>query len=207
MPFNPERYHRRSIRLRDYDYTNAGAYFVTVCTHGRQYLLGEITDGVMSLSRAGRIVQTCWYSLPKRFTHVSLDAFVIMPNHIHGVVLLQEQGEPLATGNRQSADEQTADVSPLQDTPTGARAGSLGAIIQGFKTSTTLRINRVDRTPGRTIWQRNYYEHIIRSQKSLDAVRQYVQANPAQWPFDSDNPANILASRGRVTLPLQEEPT
>ena len=167
MPFNPERYHRRSIRLRDYDYTNAGAYFVTVCTHGRQYLLGEITDGV----------------------------------------LLQEQGEPLAAGNQQSADEQTANVSPLQDTPTGARAGSLGAIIQGFKTSTTLRINGVDRTPGRTIWQRNYYEHIIRTQKSLDGIRQYVQANPAQWPFDPDNPANILASKGRVTLPLQEEPT
>ncbi len=181
MPFDPEQHHRRSIRIPGYDYT-VGVFFVTICTHGRQCVFGEITDGAMNLNAAGWILQACWQSIPGRFPHVSLDAFVIMPNHVHGIWWLREQGEPLATRSASLDQDHRANVSPLQ----GAQAGSIGAIVQGLKSSTTIRINRANRTPGRTVWQRNYYEHIIRSERSLDAVRQYIEANPTGWLRDPE---------------------
>lgn len=181
MPFDPEEHHRRSIRVPGYDYSE-GMFFVTICTHDRECLFGEITDGIMTLNQAGSIVQAYWQSIPARFPHVALDAFVIMPNHVHGIWWLRERGEPLATRSGSLDQERRANASPLQ----GAQAGSVGAIIQGFKSSTTIRINRVNLTPGRTIWQRNYYEHIIRSEKSLDAIRQYIEANPSGWLNDPE---------------------
>ncbi len=198
MPFDPEHHHRRSIRVSGHDYT-VGMYFVTMCTQGRQCLFGEIIGGTMDLSPAGRIVHAYWESIPRRFPHVVPDAFVIMPNHLHGILWFRERGEPLAARSDQLVDvrranvsplhhgvDRRANVSPLHATPDGAPAGSLGAMIQGFKSSTTIRINRVNRTPGRTIWQRNYYEHIVRSEKSLDAIRQYIEANPTGWLHDPE---------------------
>lgn len=211
MPFDPEQHHRHSIRVPGYDYT-VGMYFVTMCTQGRQCLFGEIIGGAMDLSPAGRIVHAYWQSIPKRFPHVVPDAFVIMPNHLHGVLWFRERGEPLAARSVQLGDvrranvsplhdgadrtanvsplhdydDRTANVSPLHGMPAGALAGSLGAIVQGFKSSTTIRINRVNRTPGRTVWQRNYYEHIIRSEKSLNAIRRYIEVNPTGWLHDPE---------------------
>lgn len=182
MPFDPEEHHRRSIRVPGYNYSE-GVFLVTICTHDRECLFGEITDGVMTLNQSGRIVQGYWQSIPRRFPHVVLDAYVIMPNHVHGIWWLRGRGGPLATRSGSPDQDRRANVSPLQS----AQAGSIGAIIQGFKSSTTIRINRVNRTPGRTIWQRNYYEHIIRSEKSLNAVRQYIEANPANWLYDPEH--------------------
>ena len=205
MVYDPEKHHRRSIRLRDYDYSQVGAYFVTVCTHGGVCSLGQIDDEVVKLSQAGQIILRCWRELPVRFPHVELDAFVIMPNHLHCVPVITDPpvgaGSPRPDGS--PPVDRAGEPCPYQET---SKRG-LGQIIAYFKYQSAKQINRLRGTPGSRIWQRNYYEHIIRSQKSLDAVRRYIQANPAQWPFDSDNPANILASKRGVTLPLQEEQT
>ncbi|HUV05125.1 MAG TPA: transposase [Armatimonadota bacterium] len=180
MPYDPERHHRRSIRLKDYDYSQAGAYFVTICTRGQECVFGEIEDGMIRLNSLGLIVRACWDDLPRHYVHVELDAFVIMPNHIHGIVLFQDPPS-VGAGLR---------PAPTPASTDGRRHG-LPEFVRAFKSFASRRINELRSTPGVRVWQRNYYEHIIRSRKSLDAIRRYVEDNPIQWPFDSEHPANI----------------
>lgn len=184
MKYDPHESHRRSIRLRDYDYTQAGAYFVTICTQGRVCLFGAVVDGEMELNDAGRMVGRWWGELMTKFPSVALDDCVVMPNHVHGIVIIVG-----------------ADLGVCPDTPVaeakGAHTGApLPRIVQWFKTMTTNEYIRGVKQRGWApfhgrLWQRNYYEHVIRSEDGLDRIRQYILDNPAKWPEDSDNPQNL----------------
>ena len=164
MTFDPRKHNRRSIRLKGYDYSRPGAYFVTVCIHDRESLFGEITSRVMHLNDMGLIAQRTCFDLPRHYLHVVLDAMVIMPNHLHGVIVLTEDDE---------ADK------PRQGLP---------EIVRGFKSYSARRINALRQTPGLPVWQRNYYEHIVRDQEDWERIRDYIQINPQEWDRDLENP-------------------
>ena len=170
---DPETRRRRSIRLRDYDYSRAGAYFITVCTVGRELLFGEVKDDEMALNELGWIVEEEWLQSARIRSEIELDAWVVMPNHIHGIVIIADESRrgdrPVARG--------------------GPRPKSLGAMMAGFKSAVTKRINAMRGTPGALVWQRNYYEHIIRNESTLYWIRQYIADNPAGWSEDPENPA------------------
>jgi len=177
--------HRRSIRLKGYDYTQAGAYFITVCTKDRACLFGDVADGVMRLNQMGQIVRQCWLAIPDHFPHVMLDEFVVMPNHVHGILVIMPTHDVGATH-----------ASPLQndDTPArprGPQRQSVASIVGSFKSAATKRINHHRGTPGAPVWQRNYYEHIIRDDESLNSIRNYIADNPLRWQIDAENPNTI----------------
>lgn len=177
MKFNPDKYHRRSIRLKDYDYSQPGGYFVTVCTKNRECMFGEIIDGAMDLNDLGEIVQKCWKDLPDHFPHIELDTFTIMPSHVHGIIMLHNN-----VGAQLIAPESTIQ-GMINHAPT------LGQIIRTFKATTTRFIRRDIST--RFNWQRNYYEHVIRNEKSLAEIREYITNNPFRSEDDEENPDNI----------------
>ena len=170
---------RRSIRLQDYDYTQNGAYFVTIGTQNREEIFGNIVDGEMHPDVLGEIVLECWQSIPEHFPHAELDEFVMMPNHLHGIVVIADD-----------ADHRRARHGvPLRSERFGKPvSGSLPTIIRSFKTAAASRVNKLRNTPGESIWQRNYYEHVICNEESLNKIRQYIQSNPARWKLDSENP-------------------
>ena len=171
--------HRRSIRLKDYNYSSAGAYFVTVCTLERKCIFGEIMNGQNQLSSIGQISKSCWLEIPNHFQNSSLDEFVIMPNHIHGVVLLADVAI-VGAGHVQPLNEQIH-ASKYKHLV----SKSLSSIIGSFKSSVT-RICK-QRQLGVLIWQRNYYEHIIRNERELNRVREYIINNPLHWKLDREN--------------------
>jgi len=177
--------HRRSIRLKDYDYAQAGAYFVTIVVQGRKCLFGEIIDGRMQLNDAGFMVQSAWNDLKKYYTGVDPDAFVLMPNHIHGIIALVGT-DPRATPN---SEGQPQGVAPTRN----PAKMSLSDVVHRFKTLTTNRyIEGVKRFSWASfatrLWQHNYFEHVIRNEESLMRIRQYIFENPARWEFDRENP-------------------
>jgi REP element-mobilizing transposase RayT len=184
MKNDPEYSHRRSIRLRNYDYSQAGAYYVTICTRDRECLFGEIVDGEMRLNEMGQIITGCWDESPNHFPNVKLDAFVVMPNHVHGIIVIVETSDSGSVGARHAVPLQRSFGQPI--------SGSLPTIIRSFKSAVTRRINEMRDTPGMPVWQRNYYEHVIRNNRELDRVRRYIAGNPARWTEDSENPANWL---------------
>ncbi|MDW5415585.1 transposase [Iodobacter sp. CM08] len=158
---------RRSIRLQAYDYSQAGAYFVTVCSHHHQCIFGEIRTDVcatpqMQLNSSGKILQSLWDDLAKHYLNLELDAFVIMPNHIHGIIVMHEMSQKGAASS----------------------APTLGQIMRRYKSSSTVMINRYLQRQGIPVWQRNYWEHIIRHEAELNALREYIQNNPEQWALD-----------------------
>ena len=169
------RYRSDSIRLPWWDYSQAGWYFVTVCTNKRQCVLGEIVEGSVVLTPAGQIVEEEWWRTVTVRPNVSLDEFVIMPNHLHGILVLN--GDHKKTSHR--------DVS----TKSRLKPYSLGAIIGQFKSVCTKRIRGCGFS--RFGWQKNFYEHIIRDEASLGNIRQYIVDNPAKWELDDDNPKNF----------------
>ena len=157
---------RRSIRLKAYDYSQAGAYFVTVCTHGRVCLFGEVINGEARLNSRGDIVADTWRGLPRYYPNVVLDAFVLMPNHVHGVVLLADDPDgELGTG--------------LKPAPTERRY-ALSEIVRAFKTFSARRVNALADLRGTSVWQRNYYEHVVRNETDLNRIREYIAGNPAR---------------------------
>ena len=180
MRFDPDRHHRRSIRLRSYDYAQPGAYFVTVCTHNRQCLFGNVINGEIRQNEYGRIVAACWSELPGHYPRVALDVFVVMPNHVHGVILLRDD---------EAVDRVGAGFKPA---PTAlAKRHGLPEVLRGFKTFASRRINEVRNIAGAPVWQRNYYERVIRNESEVNAVRHYIQHNSSPWAGDVDNPANF----------------
>lgn len=208
-PFDPERHHRRSIRLRGYDYTQAGAYFVTVVTQDRACLFGEALDGEMRLNDAGRMVAAEWDALCTRSINIDLDAFVVMPNHIHGVIVVTGTTGKIGTDGSKTATVGAPLVGAQSTTraqTTGAQTGAttrvaptLGKIVGAFKSLTTVAYTRGVTTqgwspfPGR-LWQRNYFEHIVRNEESLHRIRQYIADNPARWTDDPENPQRIVGA-------------
>ncbi len=208
MNYDPDKHHRRSIRMRGYDYAQEGVYFVTVCAQDRQCLFGEIVDGEIRLNDAGRMIERWWFELNHKFPTVETDEFVVMPNHFHGIVVIADVtvGADLCVGpdseGAHPARQGAHTGAPLQGTHparpvanTGAHTGApLPTIIQWFKTMTTNEYVRRIKTLGwipfhRRLWQRNYYEHVVRDEESLNRIRQYMLDNPARWEFDRENPA------------------
>jgi len=183
MKLRPPAPGRRSIRLKGFDYTRPGAYFVTLCTHNRQCLFGDfvIVDGEVQLNERGGIVTACWNNIPHHFSNITIDAFIVMPNHVHGIIIINDA----AVGAKHSLN--SANASPLP--PTGTQPGSLAAIVQNYKSVSTRKINAVRSAPGHPVWQRNYYEHIIRTDSDLARIRRYIANNPLQWTQDRLNPS------------------
>ena len=170
---------RRNLRLGGYDYAQPGAYFLTICVHDRACLLGDIVDEEMRLNDAGQVIANTWKELPKRFATLTLDRFVVMPNHVHGILMI-DVGRPYITHHR----------------PGAAGEPTIGRIVGAFKSLTTVNYIRGVRqcawTPfnGR-LWQRNYYEHVIRDETSLNRIREYILQNPLRWAVDRENPAAV----------------
>ncbi|MGD9145376.1 MAG: transposase [Anaerolineae bacterium] len=179
MPYDPKKHHRRSIRLPGYDYTSVGAYFVTICVHGGRCLLGDVIDDDMQLNAWGQIASDCWQEIPEHFDQVDPDEFVVMPNHVHGIIAITD-----LVGAQQCC----APTEPPPQTHTNVMAGSLGAIIRSYKSAVTKQINLLRDTPGAQFWQRNYWEHVIRDEQSLNRIREYIQNNPANWVEDQLHP-------------------
>jgi len=199
MKYNPDIHHRRSIRLREYDYSIAGAYFVTVCTQGRECLFGDVVAGEMQMNDAGRMVESVWNDLSINYPGVAVDAYVVMPNHFHGIGVLVN--EPVGAGPRACPDV-LGQGHPQGGAPTkmgighpqgGAPTLSLFDVMHRFKSLTTARyrhgVKHADWPPfpGR-LWQRNYYERVIRNDEELVAIREYIQCNPANWAQDEEHP-------------------
>jgi REP element-mobilizing transposase RayT len=196
MTYNPEIHHRRSIRLKGYDYSRVGAYFVTVCAWNKECLFGEIKDGEMLFNEYGEIVMKCWDAIPSHFPHVETDEFIVMPNHVHGIVFINncrgEVSSPFSEVVAPNSKTKTASIQSRK-TPEGGetpplRKFTLGQIVAYFKYQTAKQINQICNTPGQTVWQRNYYEHIIRDERELQAIREYIRYNPLKWDEDEENP-------------------
>lgn len=189
MNYDPDKHHRRSIRMRGYDYAQEGVYFVTVCAQDRQCLFGEIVDGEIRLNDAGRMVQAVWKELSIHYPGVEGDEFVVMPNHVHGLIVL------VGAGPRACPDVGPRRACPEKGQPQGvAPTLSLPDVLHRFKTLTTKRyadsVEQLGWIPfHHRLWQRNYYEHVVRDEESLDRIRQYILDNPARWEFDRENPA------------------
>ena len=183
VPYDPERHHRRSIRLRGHDYAQAGAHFVTICTYQRACLFGEVVDTEMRLSPLGRLVVSEWLRTAEIRPYVDLDAFAVMPNHLHGIIVLTSNASADAVG----AIRRIAPGSEI-GRPPGPMPGSVGAIISQFKSITTKRAAATQNVPQGSLWQRNYYEHVIRSDASLARLRAYIDDNPARWSIDQLHP-------------------
>ena len=171
-----EIHHRRSIRLKGYDYSQPGYYFVTICTRDGECVLGDVVDGKMKLSRIGQLVQITWNCLLKRFHNLELGEFTVMPNHIHGIIIIVGAG--LALPNQGAASS----------APTKDISIRLGDVVRAFKSISAINVNRFLTRSGVPLWQRNYYEHIIRNEESLNYVREYIETNPLRWELDGENP-------------------
>ena len=190
MSFNPDIHHRRSIRLKHYDYSKAGAYFITLCIQDRQHLLGHIQEGVAVLSDIGRIAQEQWFNLPQRFTNVRLDAFVVMPNHIHGILYIDPVGAPLAGAHNETMGkcQPTGAPDDAHGRSQGRPRGSpLHAVVGAYKSlvhrDALLMAKRNGLFLGR-LWQRNYWEHVVRNDEELNKIREYIRNNPYTWEED-----------------------
>ena|SRR3990172_5802371 len=171
-------YHRCSIRLKKYDYTQAGAYFITICTQDHGRLLGEIKDTRMLINASGDIMQQCWYDLPTHYPGLELDVLGVMPDHIHGILVLD---------NARMGFNFRAGFKPAPTMITIPKPHGLSEIVRGFKTFSARRINRICETAGVRFWQRSYYEHVIRNQKELNRIREYIIYNPLRWSLDHEN--------------------
>ena len=165
MRYNTEIHNRRSIRLKGYDYSQPGAYFITICTNNREHLFGRIDNGTMILNYAGIIAQICWIDISKHFPHAQIDQFVIMPDHVHGIIIIG--GAP---------PQRNPSIKP-------GTSKTIGSIVRGFKIGTTKWFREY--TDIHAPWQRNYYEHIIRDAIELPRIRQYIMNNPKTWEPDA----------------------
>ncbi|MDH7464446.1 hypothetical protein QEG73_24330 [Chitinophagaceae bacterium 26-R-25] len=167
MSYNPNVHHRRSIRLQGYDYSQAGLYFITLCCHEKNHLFGKIENNQMLLNEAGAIAYDEWFKTPEVRPNVALAEFVVMPNHIHGIIIIKHSESVTQSAiNRFNGTSHT-----------------IGAIVRGYKSVVTQKINSTYEHPI-TVWQRNYYEHIIRTEESYHNIANYIINNPANWQND-----------------------
>lgn len=176
-------HHRRSVRLEGYDYRNGGMYFVTICTKNREPTFGEIRNNIVGLSDMGCVIHQCWNAIPVHFPYVELDSFIVMPNHIHGILYMCDIAERGPHARRDMACHVPTTIERQFSKPI---AGSLATIIGAFKSACTKQINQLHQING-SIWQSNYYEHIIRNENDLFRIRRYIMNNPSQWHRDRNN--------------------
>ena len=207
MPYNPNIHHRRSIRLKGYDYSQAGLYFVTICCHNHECLFGEIVVGnvgvenvrvenfqplpfqplrenqnpIMILNDAGKIADECWMEIPKHFPNAVLHEHIVMPNHVHGVIELTNDANVWAENFLPLLQQQSHNESPRNEFQKMIPR-SIGSIVKGFKIGVTKWFR--NNTEIQTVWQRNYHEHIIRNEKSYQTISNYIINNPSKWNDD-----------------------
>jgi putative transposase len=172
---------RRSLRVPGFDYSGYGPYFVTICTQDRKHLFGHLRGYEISLNAAGKIVLNCWYDLTARFPEVELDSFTVMPNHVHGIIMIVGAG--LALPSRGAASS-----APTEKPPSCIKRHSLSDVVRAFKSISAIQVNRQLGRSKKPLWQRNYYEHIIRDEESLNRIREYIHYNPLKWSLDRENP-------------------
>jgi putative transposase len=177
--------HHRNIRLPKYDYSREGSYFITICAQDRLFVFGDIAEKQIKLNKWGLIVEQCWHDLVKHYTGIELDAFVIMPNHVHGIIVIT--GDVTVIHNVGEG---------LKPSPTGTdgdkiKCHGLTEIVRAFKTFSAREINEQRNTQGQKVWQRNYYERIIHNELSLNKIREYIINNPRNWHTDGNNPNRI----------------
>jgi putative transposase len=177
MKYNPNKHHRRSSRLKGYDYSAAGAYFITICTFQRQCLFGQVVNGEMQLNEFGQMVAKEWLHSKELRQEIDFDEWVIMPNHLHGIVLIESIDPVGANGCLPSSSSWRNDPHRLVPS---MRPRSLASFIAGFKSATTKRINTVREAAGTPVWQRNYYDHI--SERAIA---------PAHSPLHHKQPSNL----------------
>ena len=193
MPYNPTIHHRRTISLKDYDYSQAGLYFVTICVQNHSCLFGEIPDNEMILNDMGKTVEKCWLEIVQHYPDVVLHEYAVMPNHVHGIIELAHNENDVPSvraknfspfGNNmqtpigndmQSGIIGAKDFSPLP--PPRGTSRTIGAIVRGFKIGVTKQL-------GFPVWQRNYWEHIIRNEQSYQNIANYIINNPMNWTND-----------------------
>ena len=173
MNYNPNIHKRKSIRLQEYDYSQSGLYFITICTSDRKCLFGQINEQKMVLNEGGDIAEKCWLQIPVHFPNALLHEYIVMPNHVHGIIEL--------------STTRVEDIQPLQHTPKQNQfqkiiPHSIGSIVRGFKIGVTQWFRQ--NSDEHNIWQRNYYEHIIRNQESYQKISAYIVNNPGQWKED-----------------------
>jgi REP element-mobilizing transposase RayT len=165
---NNSQHHRRSIRLKDYDYSSPGAYFITINTFDHQSLFGAIENGVIKLNAVGELIEWQWQRLPSIHSHIQLDAYIVMPDHLHGILVLKDT---LSAKSNHLLEPENAG-------PKGTVSGSIGQVIQNFKSITTRRIRQLTDCHDLQVWQRNYYDRIIRNQAEWEKIHQYILTNP-----------------------------
>jgi REP-associated tyrosine transposase len=195
MANDPEIHHRRSIRLRGYDYSQPGSYYVTLCTQAKSHLFGHIVEGEMHRNELGDFVALCWEWLAERYLYIKLDEWIVMPNHLHGIIVITNQGGDSASktgGGSRTADQAGGGSRTADQAGGGSRTAPtmrkpLGRLIGAFKTVSTSRINERRGTPGRLLWQRDFYEHIVRDDDELNKIRDYIRTNPLRWNTDPEN--------------------
>ena len=187
MKRDTKKHHRHSFRLEKYDYSLTGAYFLTICTQGKKCLLGDVVDGEMQLNKCGEVVTECWEWLPKQYPQLILDEWIIMPNHLHGIIVIIDDGRG---GSR------TAPTNSIKRKP-------LGSLVGAFKTVSTKQINIIRKTAGKTFWQRNYFERVVRDEKELNNIREYILSNPLGWELDHENP-NYKSVENKEKAPWQD---
>ena len=202
MRYDSERHHRRSIRLKGYDYRQVGGYFITLVTQDRACLFGEVVDGEMRMNEYGQIAWEEWFRSAEIRREIRLypDEFVVMPNHIHGIVWIVEPHVgatgPSPLPNHSSPNQPPPLPNGLflpSSHPRGPARRSLSSFIGGYKSAVTKQINALRGAPGAPVWQRNYYEHIIRNEDDLEAIRYYILTNPSRWHEDRENPYFVIA--------------
>ncbi len=179
-------FHRRSIRLKNYDYTQAGAYYITLCSHHFQHLFGTINQGEMQLSSLGQIVQNEWLKTAIMRPTIRLGAFIIMPNHLHGILeIIENDNKGTAFEKETKEFISLPDRGRLRTEQYGESiSGSIPTIIRSLKATVTKQINILRGTPGVLVWQRNYWEWVIRNEAEYQKFSAYIQNNPAKWELD-----------------------
>ena len=174
MLYNPEEHHRRSIRLKEYDYSEPNWYYLTICTHDKKNLFGEIKNGKMIMNDFGKIVNEEWLKTKALRKNVDLDEYVIMPNHFHGILIIERRDTAGCVPTKMNENRKFGEM----------QGGSLSAIVRSFKSAVTKRINELRNIPRKEVWQKGFYEHIIRNERDLYNIRKYVELNPLKWEID-----------------------
>ncbi|HUU05650.1 MAG TPA: transposase, partial [Patescibacteria group bacterium] len=204
MPFDREKHHRRSIRLKGFNYTQGNAFFVTICSYQKECIFGNISDGLMVLNEQGKCIEKAWLETAAIRPSIKLDEFIIMPNHFHGIIWIvdevQRRGTACRAPNACPASRNdiiqrslgTARRAPTPDLKCERFgrpvSGSLPTIIRSFKSAAGKYVNESRGSPGTPVWQRNYYEHIIRDNDELQKIMKYIRYNMVNWQSDEENP-------------------
>jgi putative transposase len=180
MRHHRERHRRRSIRLKNYDYSKDGSYFVTICSHNHECIFGRISNGTMQLNTSGKIVKNCWDDLPNHYLNIKLDVFVTMPDHVHGIIFIENDPDHgVGAGFK---------LAPTKKSK--PKRHGLPEIVRAFKTFSARRINEIRNTLGQPVWQRSFIDRIIRNQSELTRVRRYILNNPLKWHLAKENRKN-----------------